>query len=348
MRKVILLFVSFCCSLFVYAQQNALSKNKRPNIIVFLVDDMGWMDTSVPFADSTYPLNKRYKTPNMERMAREGMKFTNAYATPVCTPSRTSLVTGMNAAHHGVTNWTSPYKNNNTDSPDEQFLPADWNYQGLSNVAGYEKTVSATTFPQLLKDNGYFTIHVGKGHWGPSGMPGANPYNLGFMVNIAGNSTGQPQSYQGYENYGNIPGKATIHAVQDLQQYYGSETFLTEALTIEALKALDAPVRNKQPFYLNMAHYAVHAPLMADKRFVQKYLDQGLDTMGAYFASMVEGMDKSLGDIMDYLKKKGIENNTVILFMSDNGSLSLYPRGANLIHKTIRSVQEKDQCTREE
>lgn len=108
----------------------------RPNIILFLVDDMGWQDTSVPFWNQTTPLNKRYHTPNMERLANEGMKFTNAYATPVCTPSRTSLLTGMNAAHHGITNWTSPIKDNNSDNKDAQMESAQWMLNGLSPVPG--------------------------------------------------------------------------------------------------------------------------------------------------------------------------------------------------------------------
>ncbi|MBP6023854.1 sulfatase [Ferruginibacter sp.] len=318
MIKKIHLLLALCFSLCSHAQQ-------RPNIIVFLVDDMGWMDTSVPFGDSVVALNKRYHTPNMERLAKEGMKFTNAYATPVCTPTRVSLLTGMNAAHHGVTNWTSPSKNNNSDNTDEQMLPANWNYNGLSPVPGIEKTIYATAFPQLLKDAGYFTIHVGKAHWASMGTPGSNPYNMGFMVNISGHAAGHPQSYLGKDNYGNMPGKASVQAVPDLEEYFGTDTFLTEALTREAIKSLETPIKNKQPFYLNMAHYAVHDPIMADKRFVQKYYDAGLDTAEAKYASMIEGMDKSLGDIMDFVKKKGIEKNTVIIFMSDNGGLSLAP-----------------------
>lgn len=320
MNKLLIFLLFFGCIGLLKAQQ-------RPNIIVFMVDDMGWMDTSVPFGDSVYLLNKRYRTPNMERLASDGMKFTNAYATPVCTPTRTSFLTGMNAAHHGVTNWTSPRKNSNTDNIDEQFSTANWNYNGLSPIAGIEKAVYATTFPQILKQAGYFTVHIGKAHWGPAGTPGSNPYNLGFIVNISGNAIGHPQSYLGKDNYGNIPGKTSMNAVPDLQEYYGSETFLTDALTLEALKAIETPVQQRQPFFLNMSHYAVHDPFMADKRFVQKYLDQGLDTLGANFASLVEGMDKSLGDIMDYLQQKGIARNTVIIFMSDNGSLSLFKRG---------------------
>jgi arylsulfatase A-like enzyme len=317
MKKYFLLF-SVVLPFFLHAQL-------RPNIIVFLVDDMGWMDTSVPFGDSVYPLNKRYHTPNMERLAKEGMKFTNAYATPVCTPSRTSMLTGMNAAHHGITNWTSPKKNTNTDNADEQFASANWKINGLSPVPNIESTTYATLFPQLLKDAGYFTIHVGKAHWASAGTPGANPHNMGFMVNISGHAAGHPQSYLGTENYGNNPGKASPQAVPDLEEYFGTDTFLTEALTIEAIKSLDAPIKNKQPFYLNMAHYAVHDPIMADKRFFQKYLDAGLNPIEARYASMIEGMDKSLGDIMDYLKQENIDKNTVIIFMSDNGGLSMAP-----------------------
>ena len=114
--------------------QGCVVAQTRPNIVLFLVDDMGWQDCSVPFWNQVTPLNKIYHTPNMERLAKEGMKFTNAYATPVCTPTRTSLMSGMNAAHSGITNWTSPKKNNNTDDLDEQLSPALWNMNVLSSV----------------------------------------------------------------------------------------------------------------------------------------------------------------------------------------------------------------------
>jgi arylsulfatase A-like enzyme len=98
------------------------AQTTRPNITVFLVDDMGWQDTSVPFWKEKTPLNKRYHTPNMERLANAGMKFTSAYATPVCTPTRVSMLTGMNASRHGVTNWTSPWRDNNTDAKDDRLI----------------------------------------------------------------------------------------------------------------------------------------------------------------------------------------------------------------------------------
>ncbi|MGB7070766.1 MAG: sulfatase-like hydrolase/transferase [Pyrinomonadaceae bacterium] len=319
MNRIILILVLSVCALSANAQK------QRPNIIVFLVDDLGWQDSSVPFWTKITELNRRYRTPNMKRLAKQGMKFPNAYSTPVCTPTRVSMLTGMNAAHHGVTNWTSPVKDRNTDDADEQMLPANWNYNGLSPVPGIDKTIHATPFPQLLKDSGYFTIHVGKAHWAPMGTPAASPYNLGFMVNIACHAAGHPQSYYASDNYGNIPGKASVQAVPDLEEYFGGDTFLTEALTLEALKSLEAPIKNKQPFFLNLAQYAVHTPIQSDNRYLIKYLDAGLDTNEAKYATLVEGMDKSLGDIMDFIKKKGVERNTAIIFMSDNGGLSLTP-----------------------
>jgi arylsulfatase A-like enzyme len=143
----------------------SLYSQTKPNIIVFLVDDMGWQDCSVNFWNQSTSLNKIYHTPNMERLAKEGMKFTNAYSAPVCTPSRSSMLTGVNSTHLGITNWTSPWKNNNTDSKDDQLSPADWNVNGLSPIPGIEKTYYAIPFPILLKEAGYYTIHVGKAHW---------------------------------------------------------------------------------------------------------------------------------------------------------------------------------------
>lgn len=322
-KNIVAIFILFLwCSLQGF---HVFGQKKRPNIIVFLVDDMGWQDTSVPFWAEKTKANNTYHTPFMERLAAEGMKFTDAYATPVCSPSRISLITGMNVTRHGVTNWTSPYANTPTDQEDSQFLAPQWNYNGISNT-DKPHTVQATTFPQLLSNVGYLTILAGKAHFGPSGMPGSNPYNLGFMVNIAGHAGGRPKSYRGENNYGNLQKNTDIHAVPDMEEYYGSETFLSEALTKEAIKSMLTPIKTKQPFFLLMSHYAIHDPFDEDKRFVQKYLDAGLPPVEASYAALIEGMDKSLGDIMDFLKEKKVDNNTIIIFMSDNGGLSAYGR----------------------
>lgn len=319
MRKSIGLLICLFAPVLLFAQQ------QQPNIVVIMIDDLGWQDLSEPFDHKLSKNNRIYKTPNIEALAKGSTKFTNAYATPVCTPSRVSFLTGMNAAHHKVTNWTSPVRDQPTDVTDSVFERADWNFNGMSPIPNIPNTVFATPFPQLLKDNGYVTIHVGKAHWGAAGTPGANPYNLGFMVNIAGHAAGHPQSYYGEENYGNIPGKAGLQAVPDLSEYHQTDTFLTDALTLEAIKTLETPIDRGQPFFLNLGHYAVHTPLQADKRFFQYYIDAGLDTKEAAYASLIEGMDKSVGELVAYLKSKQVYDNTVVVFLSDNGGLSLPP-----------------------
>src|SRR5690242_1740021 len=185
---------------------------KHPNIVVFLVDDMGWEDTSVPFWDSLTASNREFHTPNMEKLAAVSMKFTEAYANSVCTPSRVSLMSGMNAAHHRVTNWTM-FRDQKVDPADSILAAPDWNVNGLSPVKGVEKSIYATPLPQLLKDAGYLTIHCGKAHFGAYKTPGADPLNLGFDINIAGSAAGNPASYLAEEDYGNVPGKFNLRAV---------------------------------------------------------------------------------------------------------------------------------------
>lgn len=304
----------------------AAEQQSRPNIILFLVDDMGWQDTSVPFWEQRTSSNEKFETPNMERLAAQGMKFTQAYACSISSPSRCSLFSGMNAARHRVTNWTYP-KNEKTDGKSEVLEVPQWNVNGICQVPGIEYTCQVTSLAQVLKDNGYHTIHCGKAHFGALNTPGESPYHMGFEVNIAGHAGGAPTSYLSEKNYGNrTDGKPNPwFAVPGLEQYWGKDVFLSEALTLEAEKALDRARAYNQPFFLYMAHYAVHVPIDKDARFYQKYLDKGLSPKEAAYASLVEGMDKSLGDLMDYLEKYRLADNTIILFMSDNGGLAAEP-----------------------
>lgn len=306
---------------------------ERPNIVFFLVDDMGWVDSSVAYGEEVYPNNMRFNTPNMARLAEQGVIMTNAYACPVSTPTRTSMLTGVSAAHSHITNWTSAMRDMPSDGTggaiasvtkaanDEgnDLLRPEWNINGMSPIEGVAHTLHATPLPQILRDAGYFTIHVGKAHWASAGTPGASPYNMGFVVNVTGNVAGMPRSYLSEDNFGNTPDKWTFMAVQNMTEYYGTGVHLTEALTREALKTLDYPIAHKQPFYLYFAHYATHTPIQRDPRFIQKYLDAGMDEGQARYASMVEGVDKSLGDVMDFLEEKGLDKNTIIIFMTDNG-----------------------------
>jgi len=324
------IIIVLCMCIFI-ACKNNVSKvvdktSKQPNIILFIVDDMGWQDTSVSFWKEKTAFNTTYQTPNMERLANEGMKFTQAYSTPVCTPTRVSLISGMNAARHRVTNWTFKRGISMVNPPKGLKIPL-WNVNGAQPTDSIERSVHITPLPQILKDNGYETIHVGKAHFGAIGTPSADPITLGFNINIGGHAAGQPGSYYGTDNFKNLKRKTTIWDVPGLEKYHGKDIFLTEALTKEAINAMNNAVVNDKPFYLYMAHYAVHTPIQGDPRFEQKYIEKGLHPTEAKYASLIEGMDKSLGDIMNHLEEKGISDNTIILFMSDNGGLSAVARG---------------------
>lgn len=177
-----------------------MSHAERPNIVLFLVDDMGWQDTSVPFHTETMAFNKRYRTPNMERLANQGVKFTQAYACSVCSPTRISLMTGLNAARHRVTNWTL-HKDATNDRKHPALAFPKWNVNGLSPTKGIERTLHATALPAFLREVGYLTIHVGKAHLGAVGTPGEDPGNLGFDINIAGHAAGGPGSFLGTQDF---------------------------------------------------------------------------------------------------------------------------------------------------
>ena len=302
-------------------------QNKRPNIVLFLVDDTGWQDTSVPFHKEVTDFNRRYRTPHMEQLAKAGMKFTQAYACSVCSPTRVSLMTGLNAARHRVTNWTLR-KNASNDRGHAKLDFPQWNVNGLSPQPGIERTVHAKALPAFLQEVDYRTIHVGKAHFGAIGTPGSDPRNVGFDVNIAGHAAGGPGSFLGKQNFSAEWRNADrVWDVPNLDSYHGKDIFLTEALTIEANKAVDEAVANGKPFFLYMSHYAVHVPFAVDSRFYQKYRDAGLDNTESMYAAMVEGMDKSLGDILANVERHGLSDETIVLFMSDNGGLSAHGRG---------------------
>lgn len=311
--------------------QLASAGQQKPNIVLFLADDLGWQDTSVPFYCSNgvavvTPLNRKFHTPSMERLASEGVKFTSAYACSVCSPSRVSLMTGLNAARHRVTNWTLR-KDAAPDGAHPRLKPPAWNVNGISPDPSITRAVCAPTLPRLLREAGYHTIHVGKAHFGAIGTPGADPRNIGFDVNIAGHAAGGPGSYLGEQNYSASWRKGdSVWDVPGLEKYHGTETFLTEALTLEAVAAVERAAAHHKPFFLYLSHYAVHVPFAKDKRFYQKYRDAGLDDVEAMYAGIVEGMDKSLGDVLACLDRLGLATNTVVLFMSDNGGLSAHGR----------------------
>lgn len=283
-------------------------RTEHPNIILFLVDDMGWTDTSVPFWTDSTQNNKYQKTPGMERLAAAGMKFTNAYAaSPVCSPTRTSLLTGKNPARSRITNWI-PGRGNHP-AEDQKYLIPEWNVRGLNGTD--------ILLPKILQENGYNTAFIGKAHFGKEGTEGADPHNLGFDICIAGNHRGSPGSY--YVPYGDVKRDSQMI---DLQEYFSDSLYLNEALTYEALRLIEKfTIDPTEPFFLDMSHYAVHTPIQGHPGLVEKFREEGKQEAQAQYASMIESMDWSLGKIMEKLDEKKIAGKTVILFMSDNGGL---------------------------
>ncbi len=290
-----------------------LRASDTPNILVFLVDDMGVMDTSVSFmADEKgrperHPLNDFYRTPNMERLAKQGIRFRQFYANSVCSPSRVSILRGLSSARHRTTQFIGPDFNNAGE-----FGPPEWQWEGIAP--------GVKTLPAILQEKGYRTIHAGKAHFGPVGSFGELPRNFGFDVNIAGCAYGQPGSYYGTDHFGYAKKGREKRAVPGLEKYHGEDIHLSEALTLEMNAAIRESVEEGKPFFAYMSHYAVHTPFQSDDRFAANYEALDLKPNGKAFATLIEGMDKSLGDILDQLEGLGVAENTLVLFLGDNGT----------------------------
>ncbi len=300
----------------------ATSPEANPNVVVVLVDDLGWQDTSVPFHDERTPFNDRYHTPNMERLAREGALFTDGYASaPVCTPTRASLLTGRSPARNRITYWTFDRNTDTTRRNPSLEAPA-WNLNGVQP--------GVPLLPELLRSKGYRTIHAGKAHWGAHDTAGADPQALGFDVNIAGHASGAPGSYLGTHRFMNGKSASDFSRsskwdVPGLERYHDREIYLTEALQERAVEEIDRACSDEVPFFLHFAPYAVHTPIMANVRHLERY--EGLDRKEAAYATMIESVDVALGAILEALDRNGVAEETVVVFTSDNGGLSAHGRG---------------------
>lgn len=324
-RALVLAVVGWAVIRVPSASATSATGVQRPNLIVILVDDLGWQDTSVPFWRESTALNRHFQTPHLEQLANQGLRFTDAHSCCVCSPSRISLLTGQNASRHGTTNWIFSLQQETSSRTPRLGPPASWRRMGLDP--------QLPTLPQILRDRfGYRTIHVGKAHLGAQGTVSAEPREVGFDVNIAGHAAGHPADYHGQVNYDSTPPSA--HAVPGLEAYHGTDTHLTDALTLEANKAITQAVADKRPFFLHFAHYAVHTPIQPHAPHDEKYRDRfyrGTETpipeTEANYASMVEGVDDSVGTLIAHLQQLGIDQQTLIVFLSDNGGLSRHARG---------------------
>lgn len=305
----------------------------QPNILFILADDLGWQDTSMTLGPSRTSVSAKYRTPAIERIAREGMKFTQAYSCAVCSPSRVSFITGLNEVRHGVTQWTSVSgPEPSTDLPHPTLSYSKWNWNGLQPQPGMEAAISRPTLPALLRDAGYRTMIFGKGHLGAAGTPGADPKEFGFDVRIGGRDAGGIGSYWGTKNFGAKANPNTLLRARDLDQYFGQEIHFTEALTREAIREIRASVADKRPFFCYFAHFAPHTPIEPDERFAPQYREAGLDNTEAAYASLIAGMDKSIGDLLALLDELDIARNTLVVFTSDNGGLSHSQRSMEAPH----------------
>lgn len=283
-------------------------ESRQPNIILITIDDLGWAD--VGCYGSTY-----YETPNIDRLAAEGIRFTTAYAAAaICSPTRAALMTGKAPARTGVTDWIrarfqgGDIPEDNTYRRSYEGGPGD-SLRCPSNPLWLE--LEEMTIAEALKGVGYTTAHIGKWHLGPDDW---YPERQGFDINIGGCDYGQPPSY--FDPYSNDK----LSGIYNLPPRKTGE-YLVDRLADEAVNFI---VDHRDgPFFLNMADYAVHTPIQGKPELVEKYRNKPTATgqQNPEYAAMVESMDMLVGRIAYAVDSLGIAENTLIVFTSDNGGL---------------------------
>lgn len=284
-----------------------------PNVVFFLVDDLGWMDVGFNNPDSFYD------TPNLDRLALNSARFTNAYAAaPVCSPTRVSILTGKHPARLATTDYFG--------APQPEAMGNHWTKSKPLLPATYQDRMplEEVTLAETLKDNGYATFYAGKWHLGPEGFW---PEDQGFDENQGGITRGGPYGGDRYFSpYGNprlVDGPPGEH--------------LPDRLASETIEFIDE--NRARPFFAYLSFYSVHTPLLARPDLEAKYLalqdppdsiewgTEGerrvrLVQNHAVYAGMVEAMDEAVGRVLDTLESAGLADNTIVVFMSDNGGLS--------------------------
>ncbi len=287
-------------------KEKATSKDEdlKPNVIFLLVDDMGWKDLSC--YGSTF-----YETPNIDRLASMGVKFTDAYTpNPVSSPTRASIMTGKYPSRIGITDWIPG------DDPKDRKL--------LGPEDLHELPLEEVTVAEILKEEGYNTFFAGKWHLGTEGYL---PTDQGFDVNLGGYHYGQPPGgyYSPYEN---------------LMLEDGPEgEYLTDRLTNESIKFIED--NQSSPFYVHLSFYTVHTPIQANQDYIEKFekkreqleekspikIQEGdgytvQNQTNAAYASMIYSLDHNVGRLLDKLDSLNLTDKTLIIFTSDNGGLS--------------------------
>jgi arylsulfatase A-like enzyme len=280
-----------CCLVFA-ASTSTVRAAEKPNVVLIVIDDLGQRDLGC--YGSSY-----FKTPHIDRMAKEGMRFTDFYAAcPVCSPTRASILTGKYPQRMNITDWLP----GRPDRPDQRLSRPQLN-TGLP--------LEEISIARALKEHGYATALVGKWHLGGQGF---EPGRHGFDVNIGGDETGTCRSY--FAPFENKQGKMPGLENADPGEY------LTDRLTTEAERFIE---NNKdKPFFLYLPHYAVHTPLRAKKDILDKYPNKPAHGRQSHptYAAMIESMDQSVGRVLKKLDDLKLSEITLVIFTSDNGGLA--------------------------
>nr|MBC8374077.1 sulfatase-like hydrolase/transferase [Planctomycetota bacterium] len=290
------------------AAANALAtrnETKPMNVIFILADDLGWSDTTL------YGTTKLYQTPNIDRLAKRGMTFTRAYSnSPLCSPTRASILTGQTPARHGS---TSPLHHKKEVRMKASVKPAaPPSHKAIGNHSVSRLDTDFPTLGKLIKQAGYKTAHFGKWHLGPEPY---SPLQHGFDVDIPhhpgpgpAGSFVAPWRFRKFK--ANYPGE-----------------HIEDRMAEEAVSWMKS-VRKGKPFFLNYWQFSVHAPFNAKKKLIEKYrkkIDPKNPQRSPTYAAMVHSLDDAVGSLLDAVDKKGVADQTVIVFISDNGG-NMYNR----------------------
>ena len=274
----------------------------RSNIVFILADDLGWADLGCYGSDL-------HETPNLDRLAREGMRFTDAYsASPVCTPTRVSILTGKHPARLHMTIWREAALNRG-------------NRRLLNPVCRDSLPVEETTFAELLRDVGYYNVHLGKWH---VGRAEAYPQAHGFHRNIGGTLWGAPQSF--WHPFNGDAYFRDWRYVPDLGPT-GEGDYLTDVLTDKAIAVIEEQAAAKRPFFVNLWYHTVHTPIEGKSELVDHYRKKITGRhrqRNPHYAAMVHSMDENVGRVLAKLDDLGLRQNTLVVFSSDNGGFTRF------------------------
>jgi len=273
---------------------------RRPNVVLILADDLGWSDTTL------FGTTRFYKTPNIERLAARGMTFTRAYsASPLCSPTRASVLTGLNPARHGITAPTCHLPTVTLTATPRTTGPPDARATVLTSVSRLD--TKYYTLAEMLKDNGYATGHFGKWHLGAEPY---SPLQHGFDVDVPhhpgpgpAGSYVAPWKFRDFDHDPDIP-----------------DEHIEDRMAREAVAFMER--HRDRPFFLNYWMFSVHAPFDAKQTLIDKYRKQVDETdpqRSPTYAAMIESMDDAVGTLLDTLDRLNISDNTIIVFASDNG-----------------------------